>query len=166
MLTPPTDVMMNKPTTLIGGMIRKVWWQRLATDLLLFGHDQRFELAQAYGINTDQLDDLMADPEFDEVFSQIRETATTVRGQAQLAAQAAMFVNVRTLHDIATDTATDPKDRISAIKELKDIAGSGDKAAAAEQSSARGPALVLNIGVKGDNALTIDIPQKELTNDE
>jgi hypothetical protein len=162
MITPPDHALMVDPSTPMQHVVRKVWLQRLAADLVLYGHDQPLTLANAYGLTIDQLEDLYDDLDLIRYIDAAATTASSVRGQAQLAAQSAMFANIRTLHELAVDPAAEAKDRISAIKELKDIAASGDKiavaAAAALGDQTRAPALVLNIGVPGSaGAITVDM---------
>jgi hypothetical protein len=171
MLNPPTSILLATPETPVAEAVRSVWFQRLATDIVLFGHDQRNELAAAYGLTSAQLETLMEDEELSNRIQTAATAASTVRGQAQLAAQSAVFMNIRNLHQLANDPKAFDKDRIAAIKELKDIAVSGDRleAAKATSSSASGPNLVLNIGVPGaSTAMTFDMKQpvpQELSDD-
>lgn len=141
-------------------IMRDVWLSRVAVDVVLFGHDRRAEVAVSYGMNTDELDELINHEDMRVAIERAASEASTPAGQARLAASVALFANIETLHRIANDPTAYHKDRVSAIKELRDVA-TPPREQASSAPAGGAPLLTLNIGVPGTSqtqTFTIDMP--------
>lgn len=160
---PPAHRLADPPRTPTDKIMRDVWLSRVAVDVVLFGYDRRHEVAIAYGMNVSELEDLIQHDDLRPSIERAAAEAATPAGQARLAASVALFANIETLHKIANDPTAYHKDRVSAIKELRDVA-TPPREQASTTPGGGAPLLTLNIGVPGTTqtqSFTIDMPMPD-----
>lgn len=104
--------------------------QSLAADLVLFGADDLVGVLDAHGLDEEQLQRLL------ETNAALRTKVRDLKKQVEadpkavirLRAASALESHIKTLHLMASDNASDPKDRRESIKLLAELADALPKA--------------------------------------
>lgn len=120
--------------------------QSLAADLVLFGADDLLGVLDAHGLGEDQLQHLL------ETNAALRSKVRDLKKQVEadpkavirLRAASALESHIKTLHLMASDTESEPKDRRESIKLLAELADALPKAD--KGSVGAGIVLQMNFG--------------------